>query len=186
MPRSNKVSKTPNTQKLKKTDDSENPSSQHGPDDDKDVVRVFVYGSLKTQCGNNTLMERIGARLLGRDSITGDFSMMSFGGFPGVVRTDEVKGYDLKTIYGELWATDEEGLASLDLLESHPNWYERRKYRTDILDRRAWMYTLSHATGYLDPQRYDQVISCIWRPTDEELTFWKDHGEDIKLDETAA
>lgn len=139
----------------------------------KGKVRVFVYGSLKQNCGNNVLLQQTEAKFLGYDSISGDFSMMSFGGFPGVVRIKE--GLVVHTIFGEVWATDEEGLACLDMLESHPNWYERRKYRTDVLDYRAWMYTLPGGQGYLDKGRYTQVTSCIWHPTDEEIGFWDGH-----------
>jgi len=58
------------------------------------------------------------------------------------------------------------------MLENHPNWYERRKYRTDILDRRAWMYTLPLGEGYLDTGRYATVEGFIWQPDDKEEAFW--------------
>ncbi len=139
-------------------------------------VRVLVYGSLKAGCGNHILMERINAEFLGYDSISGDFSMISFGGFPGVIRTTVDNTAQVKTIFGELYYTDEEGLAALDLLESHPDWYERRKYRTDVLDYRAWMYTLPGGEGYLDATRYNQVEACMWLPKPDELAFW--HAQD--------
>jgi gamma-glutamylcyclotransferase (GGCT)/AIG2-like uncharacterized protein YtfP len=115
-------------------------------------------------------MKNIDAKYMGMDSITGSFAMISFGGFPGVVHADPNE--PLCTIFGEVYATDEEGLACLDLLESHPNWYERFKYRSDIHSRRVWMYTLPRGAGYLDATRYDRVESCIWRPTEPELKFW--------------
>ena len=104
--------------------------------------------------------------------------MISFGGFPGVVRTttDGGAARPLATIFGEVWMTDEEGLASMDLLENHPNWYERIKYRTDVLDRRAWMYTLPLGNGYLETGRYDPVPECIWRPDKAEEHFWAKQG----------
>jgi gamma-glutamylcyclotransferase (GGCT)/AIG2-like uncharacterized protein YtfP len=166
------------SQKKIETENSEPSSTEHG--EDKGSVRVFVYGSLKQGCSNSVLMDRIGATWLGYDSITGDYRMMSFGGFPGVVR---VNAADLTpaTVYGELYMTDERGLAALDLLESHPSFYERRKYVTDILDKRAWMYTLPSSEGYLNPQSYDQlpVDGCIWRPTQDEVDFWSEQEEAI-------
>ena len=135
------------------------------------LAKVLVYGSLKQSCGNHCLMERVGAKWLGYDSISGDFSMISFGGFPGVVRRPEQVG-SVTTIFGELYAVDTEGLASLDMLESHPDWYERIKYRTDVLDRRAWMYTLPMGEGYNNADHYSGVDECIWQPTSEELSFW--------------
>ena len=133
------------------------------------MVRVFVYGSLKRKMGNNALLQRVGAKCLGYDTITGPFSMISFGGFPGVVHT---LGDGVRTIFGEVWATDPEGLAATDMLEGHPNWYERFKYRTDVLDRRAWMYTLPSGEGYMDESRYEVVDDCIWRPQDDEVSYF--------------
>jgi len=141
----------------------------------KGSPRVLVYGSLKNDCGNHTLMHMIKADYLGRDSITGDFKMISFGSYPGVVRTgDDTKKPKppLRTIFGELYSINTEGLAALDQLESHPDFYERFKYRTDILDRNAWMYTLPGDDHYLNPVHFDQVDTCIWLPKDEEIAFW--------------
>ena len=108
--------------------------------------------------------------------------MMSFGGFPGVVRTDD--SYPLTTIFGELYMVPYAGLSSLDMLESHPRWYERRKYRTDVMDRRAWMYTLPNKDRYLDAKAYTQIPSpCIWRPVPGEIKYWKD---EVQLDEFQA
>ena len=148
------------------------------------MVRVLVYGSLKQKCGNHILLEQVGAKWLGYDSVTGDFSMISFGGFPGVVRMEnpDMKDSALRTIFGELYAVDEEGLAALDLLESHPYFYERLKFRTDILDHRAWMYTLPSDEEYLNPARHSNVESCIWLPRMEELEFWNNQPG-ITIDE---
>jgi len=138
------------------------------------MCRVLVYGSLKQRCGNHIVLEQVGAKWLGYDSITGDFSMISFGGFPGVVRMENpnLKDSMLHTVFGELYAINEEGLAALDLLESHPYFYERLKFRTDVLDFRAWMYTLPADEEYLNPARYSPVKSCIWQPAVAELKFW--------------
>ena len=149
---------------------SQQDSTAHGSSNaDNGQPRVFVYGSLKTEMGNNALLQRAGAKCLGYDTITGQFNMMSFGGFPGVVHTQDVVP---QTIYGEVWATNEEGLAALDMLEGHPRFYERFKFRTDILERRAWMYTLPSGNGYLDPTRYDWVEDNIWRPQYEEVKYF--------------
>ena len=157
---------TPSEQKL-----LPNPLQQDGDShDDRGSIRVFVYGSLKTDMGNNVLLRQVGATCLGYDSITGPFRMISLGGFPAVVHAEA--NADIRTILGETWAVSTAGLATKDLLEHHPNWYERFKYRTDILDRRAWMYTFPCGEGYLDAGRYDRVEECIWRPTDAELKFY--------------
>jgi gamma-glutamylcyclotransferase (GGCT)/AIG2-like uncharacterized protein YtfP len=124
-------------------------------------------------------MDSIGAEWLGYDSVTGDFRMMSFGGFPGVVRLD-LKDATVQTIFGELYSVDEKGLLALDMLESHPNFYERLKFHTDILDVRAWVYTLPGGEGYLDATRYDPVPEGVWLPKTEELEFWNEQ-EGIEL-----
>lgn len=170
-----------------KTENSKTSGTENGakePPLDKGKVRVFVYGSLKSQCGNNILLQRVGAECMGFDSITGEFTMMSFGGFPGVVRdkAGESEEPQLTTIFGEMYMTDEEGLAALDMLESHPDWYERRKYRTDVLDRNCWMYTLPRSGGYLDTSSYDRVEGNIWRPSQEELDFWAGSSDEDNTD----
>ena len=160
--------------KLTSQPDSQQDGEPSGP------AHVLVYGSLKQSCGNHCLLERINAKWLGYDSITGDFAMISLGGFPGVVRRPEYKD-SLSTIFGELYAVDTEGLAALDMLESHPDFYERIKYRTDVIDRRAWMYTLPLGEGYLNSDLYATVDSCIWQPTEDESGFWLDKdGIDLR------
>jgi gamma-glutamylcyclotransferase (GGCT)/AIG2-like uncharacterized protein YtfP len=124
-------------------------------------------------------METIGAKWLGYDSVTAEFKMMSFGGFPGVVRTPPKSTH--QTMFGELYSMDEQGLSHLDMLESHPNWYERLKFRTNVMDCRAWVYTLPGGEGYLDATRYDAVPEGIWLPKDDELEFWQDNGVEIDL-----
>jgi len=116
-------------------------------------------------------MKEIGAEWLGYDSITGDFLMISLGGFPGVVRNG-AEPNTVTTIFGELYSINMEGLAALDLLESHPDFYERVKFRTDVLDHRAWMYTLPVGQGYLNSDYYEGVDSGIWEPSPKELKFW--------------
>ncbi len=139
---------------------------------------IFVYGTLKSPWGNNVLLAQTKAKFLGYDSITGQFDMISFGGFPGVVRGSE-ENTPLR-IRGEVWAVDEEGLRDCDLLEGHPNWYERRKYRTDILDVRAWMYTLPATERYLDATIHPRVPSGCWRETNRENEHW------LQIDESPA
>ena len=165
-------------------ENSSESSTNNGEAEDKGKIRVFVYGSLKSQCGNNVLLQQVGAKCMGHDSITGEFDMMSFGGFPGVVRTPSTAETlpQLTTIYGELYMMDEEGLASCDILESHPDWYERRKYRTDVLDRNAWMYTLPAGKGYLDSNSYERVTGCVWRPDQSEIDFWLANGAESDID----
>lgn len=102
-------------------------------------IRVFVYGSLKRGFGNHRLLAD--AKFISEHSLTGPYTMVSLGGFPGVVCTP---GHE-RTIHGELYVVDQTTLDSLDLLEGHPHFYERRKI-VQTPYKRAWIYLLSE--GY--------------------------------------
>jgi len=143
-------------------------------EDDKGMIRVFVYGTLKRGHGNNALLNRAKAVFMGADTITGPFRMLSLGGCPGVVDSPEnING--ATTIFGELWAGDEEMLAALDMLEGHPRFYERKKFRTDLMDKRAWMYTLGWDWAK-SSSKYNTIKEGIWHPTEAEIALWKARG----------
>lgn len=127
--------------------------------------RVFVYGTLKRGHSNHGLLE--GYNFLGRAYIEGPYRMSSIGAFPGV--TDGHEG-EARRIYGEVFVVDEEGLASLDLLEGHPDFYERKKVRTNVEDYgNVWCYFFNGL------YRSDKdVPSGMWYPYDEELEAWKE------------
>ncbi len=141
-------------------------------------VDVLVYGSLKHSCGNNDVMQNIGAKCLGYDSITGEFEMISLGPFPGVVwhRNPNMRS----VILGELYTVDYAGLASLDAIEGHPHWYRRIKFRTDIMGRDAWLYILPKDEGHLDSEYDTSTVVSIWRPTEDEQNFWRNSDVTIK------
>jgi len=134
-----------------------------------DKIDVLVYGSLKQSCHNHDVMQSIGAEYLGYDSITGAFEMVSLGPFPGVHHNPNM----LSVILGELYTVTEAGLASLDHMEGHPDFYKRLKFRTDILGRDAWLYTLPKQSGGLDTEQGTLTSVAIWEPTEAELQFWK-------------
>jgi gamma-glutamylaminecyclotransferase len=135
--------------------------------DDKGMIRVLVYGTLKKGHSNHILLEEAGAQFIGYDSVTGDFTMYDMGAIPAVV--DSEAGQPNK-IRGELWAIDPEGLASLDLLEGHPNFYQRRKLWTDVHGRRAWMYFMM-IPDYL-PKDPETKGLGLWHASHEENKFW--------------
>ena len=134
--------------------------------DDKGMIRVLVYGTLKKGHSNHILLEECGAKFIGYDSVTGPFQLCDMGSIPAVVDKNNNDTY----IRGELWAINPEGLAALDLLEGHPHLYARRKLETDIHKRRAWMYMLK-ATNWL-PANYAGLETGFWRPSDDEVSFW--------------
>ena len=106
--------------------------------DDKGKIRVFVYGTLKIKHGNHTLLEKARADFVGHDTITGAFQMYDLNGFPALHGAEE--NHQIK---GQIFALpNEEGLAALDYLEGHPNFFRRVKLWSDRLKKRVWVYML--------------------------------------------
>jgi gamma-glutamylaminecyclotransferase len=126
-----------------------------------DKVRVFVYGSLKQGQGNHLLLERSDAKYLGRDTITGAFTMVSFGGFPAVCHDSSVVG---DKVVGEVYEVDQDTFLTLDALEGHPRWYKREKYTTDNLKARAWIYLQPESVI----KTHEPVPFNCWRMTNDE------------------
>lgn len=95
-------------------------------------ITVFVYGTLKRGCKNHSILKS--ARFLGEAKITGA-TMLDLGPFPCVIPGDgEVKG--------EIYQVNPAQLRMLDILEGHPNLYER--HLTPLGDDHfAWTYFLS-------------------------------------------
>ena len=102
---------------------------------------VFVYGSLKSGFGNNGFLSN--SKLIGAAiTLDEDYSMISLGGFPGVI-------YGKKRIEGEVYQVDEEVFKSLDRLEGNGHFYKRELTETILLDNpgggknhKAWIYVL--------------------------------------------
>lgn len=139
--------------------------------DDKGMIRVLVYGTLKEGHSNHSLLEEADAKFIGYDSVTGPFNMFDLGGLPAVMDAEPNKEVPIKEnrMRGELWAVHPEGLAALDLLEGHPNFYQRRKLWTDIHKRRAWMYFLV-APGFVGD--VEPKALGLWHGSSAENKFW--------------
>jgi len=111
---------------------------------------VFVYGSLLKGLPNHDLLS--GARFLG-DAITQpEFTMVSFGAFPGVIH------HGTGNVRGELYHVSPAKLKDLDRLEGNGSFYTRRKMQ--IGNYQAWIYLL--------PERYlssyhPKLWPCDWK-----------------------
>lgn len=81
--------------------------------------RVFVYGTLMAGFGNNRLLQYGKATFLGPATTLPQFTLISLGGFPGLLRGGET------AVQGEVYEVDIETLTNLDRLEGHPHWYRR-------------------------------------------------------------
>lgn len=88
---------------------------------------VFVYGTLKRGHGNHVLLKD--CTFMGRATTQpGEFTMISLGGFPGIIPAEKVGGVanPERVVSGEIFeVTDSDDLRHLDALEGHPNWYRR-------------------------------------------------------------
>lgn len=87
------------------------------------MTRVFVYGTLLSGQCNHRLLRT--ARFLGAARTTPRFQMHSLGLYPGVVEGGS------QAIAGELYEVDETGVAMLDRLEGHPDFYRRTVIELD-------------------------------------------------------
>jgi gamma-glutamylcyclotransferase (GGCT)/AIG2-like uncharacterized protein YtfP len=88
---------------------------------------LFVYGTLKQGCHNNTLLSR--ARFVGEAQTFRPRVMMD-GGIPFLVKAEKYLDARLdlnwaSRVKGHIFEIDEYELADCDRLESHPNWYRR-------------------------------------------------------------
>ena len=145
--------------------------------DDKGMIRVFTYGTLKGGHGNHRLFETAKAKFMGYDSISGPFQMQDMVGFPGVFRPaalDASLTPITTEIKGEVWAMEPEGLSSVDLLEGHPHFYRREKMWTEN-GLRAWIFLLNpeflkRRPSFLEGTR--TIKHALWGASEEELKHW--------------
>jgi len=113
---------------------------------------VFVYGTLKADCYNHHTLGK--GKLVGKGATETKYTMVDLGAFPGVL-----KDLPTSTIKGEVYKVN--NLASLDILEGYPTFYNRTKVNVDTEDKSvsAWMYYLNDQDRYV----YTKVIpSGVW------------------------
>lgn len=129
-------------------------------------IRLFVYGTLKSNHCNGDFLERAGGKFIGYDSITGPYKMLDYDVFP-VVLPDPNKS---RTIMGEVYLLDsEESLATIDFYEGHPNYFKRSKLTTDHKHLKVWVY-MGNVEGFNDQH---EVHEGPWQPSEKEAAFWE-------------
>ncbi len=105
------------------------------------MEKVFVYGTLKSGYGNNTLLTSQDARLVGPAFVSG--RMYNLGAFPGARFNMHDDNSDLR---GEVWEIDEKGLAALDVLEGVKHGlYSRKRVDATVYGETdsVWAYEIS-------------------------------------------
>lgn len=107
-----------------------------------DTFKVAVYGTLKKGYGNHRLL--VTAQPIGVGTVEG-FRLYS-SGIPFLVE-DKSSEYD---VHVECYEVNVQQLRSLDLLEGHPDFYERKlvDVRTDTGEMQTmWIYTYPEPRG---------------------------------------
>ena len=124
-------------------------------------IRVFVYGTLKQGNGNHGALQ--GAEFLGRCYLEGDYTLLNLGWYPGLVRTRSEQSNG--RVFGEVYKVTEEHLHTMDMIEGHPNFYERIKVKTPW--KNTWVYVLPDE--YLE--HHEVCEDGLWEPSEEERAF---------------
>ncbi len=85
-------------------------------------ILVAVYGTLKRGYGNNLLLSN--AHFISEGKTERQYPMVVHGsGLPFLVEKPGI-GFNVDV---EMYLVSKEELARLDMLEGHPDWYQRRK-----------------------------------------------------------
>ena len=100
---------------------------------------VAVYGSLLEGLGNHSLLKQFNAKLLGACHTKPEYTMISLGGFPGVIKNGQT------SIHLEIYEVNDECLHSLDGLEGFQegrsnNFYNRETISSPYGDTFIYFY----------------------------------------------
>jgi len=133
-------------------------------------AHVFVYGTLRTPVGGPAGDTHYHGRI--RDGIISAAAarlanavLVDFGSYPGV-------GPGEGTVRGEVFTISEEALADADVIEGHPDFYERRLESIDLDDGRtveAWVYWAPESL--LSDPANQQIESGDWFDRERLATF---------------
>jgi gamma-glutamylcyclotransferase (GGCT)/AIG2-like uncharacterized protein YtfP len=124
---------------------------------EQDMVRIFVYGTLKRGYGNHRLLAGRSV-FIGDDAIIG--KLFDLGAFPAATP----EGSDL--IQGETYFVGPKTLRDLDRLEGHPNFYRREVVKTRSgVD--AWVYFMPEISWHTRSLHY--LPEGVWPPNNTRL-----------------
>lgn len=87
--------------------------------------KLFVYGTLKSGHGNWNYYLNNNSKFLGKEVIKGKFTMVSLGGYPGVIP------HNIENeIHGEVYEVSDEVYKGIERLEGYPHYYGRISVET--------------------------------------------------------
>lgn len=123
---------------------------------------ITVYGSLLEGLGNwEWCLNNKESEKLGEHIVEGPFSMVSFGGFPGLV-IDKSKN---NKIFVETYRVSDRVYNDVEMLEGYPSFYRREAVNTPFGDSEIYVlnriYTNESTIKNLVPTGEDGVIN--WR-----------------------
>ena len=99
----------------------------------KDLIKVFVYGTLKRGHGNHKRL-LAGRSIYVCDDVI-DGVLYDLGHFPAVQEGEGI-------VHGEIYMVGPKTLRDLDRLEGHPTFYRRREVTTKLQGHDVWAYFL--------------------------------------------
>jgi len=115
---------------------------------------VFVYGTLRIGHSNHHLLKE--AYCYGTGSTDASYAMYLVSGYPYVTSSEA-----RYPIVGELFAVDDDTLKTLDSMEGHPRYYERRETPVTVCEDHhvAWMYFRDPPGLLMQSGDYNEVRS---------------------------
>lgn len=127
---------------------------------------VFVYGSLKKGFHNHSILRDCAANAMGPATTEERYLLLKGAAFPYLINPEyfttlvDCAGI-LGKVAGELYYINDSGLAALDRLEGHPEFYRREKikvtphfYKKPWVE--AWVYFLVNPSDRVGPIVWDQ------------------------------
>jgi gamma-glutamylcyclotransferase (GGCT)/AIG2-like uncharacterized protein YtfP len=101
-------------------------------------ISVFVYGTLKTNFCNNSILKDSGAKRAGENVCIYGYHMYNTGsGYPAVCET---AGASTSPVVGEVWFVNKDTLDRLDILEGVPHLYKRESINTHYGSTYIYVY----------------------------------------------
>jgi len=124
------------------------------------ISTIFVYGTLKSGFGNHCVLKK-GSRFV-CDAITDKPYLFLKHGLPFVINDSD----DFKSVrvHGEVYEVTDETLEDLDILEGHPNFYERKPIWVINKEGKkfyAWIYFITD--GFLNIDECKHIEDGIFK-----------------------